>query len=132
MASKKEVTDRVNEVIWLLAKGVRPTDICQTESVKAWGVDERQVWRYIGKAYKYFEEKAQINRDMELGKILTQLDLLYRGAVLLAKETKDFASAAGILDKRAELIGLKTLKVDATGNMTHNVTFAAKEDIEKL
>jgi hypothetical protein len=106
-AHKKEVDDRVTHVISLLTVGARPTDIVHDSTVNGWGIEERQIWKYIGKAYKYFETQANINRDEELGTILEQYKFLY----LQMLRAKDYRGAGTILDKRAELIGLKTLRV---------------------
>ena len=126
--TKKEVQDRVNFIIAEIAKGTRPVTICQNKTVKGWNVDERQVWRYIGKAYRYFEKESSVNRDKELGKILERYEYLYNQAVAYAAETKDFGTAANILDKRAELIGLKKLQVDVGGDLKIKIDY--EDDIK--
>lgn len=125
---KKLIEERVSYIIDLFVVGAKPNEILQNPSVKAWGVSDRTLWTYIGKAYKYFETKANINRDEELGTILEQYKFLY----LQMLRAKDYRGAGTILDKRAELIGLKILKTDVSGEIKHHVTFAAKDDIEKL
>lgn len=125
---KKLIEERVSYIIDLFVIGAKPSEILQNPSVKAWGVSDRTLWTYIGKAYKYFETKANVNRDEELGQILDQYRFLY----LQMLRAKDYRGAGTILDKRAELIGLKIVKTDVSGQVNHKVTFAAKDDIEKL
>jgi hypothetical protein len=125
--TKKQVQERVNLIISLLAQGIRPTKICENAQVKEWNVSESQVWRYIGKAYKYFEGKANVERDKELGTILERYEFLYNRAVATAWETKDYGTAAGILDKRAELIGLKKIIVAGELNVTTEINLLPEE-----
>lgn len=108
-ATKKEIQERVDHIIKLMTLGVRSTDIQENATVKSWGVSTSRIWVYISRALEYFKTKANINRDGELGKILEQYDFLY----IQALKSEDYRLCVTILDKRAELIGLKTFRLDA-------------------
>lgn len=105
--TKKEAQDRATFVIALIATGLRATEIVEHEKVKGWGISEAQVYRYIRKAHTFFEERADINRNAELGATLEKYDHLYSKLV----KARDYRGAAQVLDKRSELIGLKKLLV---------------------
>ena len=104
-ATKKEVQDRVDYIIKLMAAGMRSTDILHNSTVKSWGVKDRNVWIYIDRALTYFKERANVDRDGELGKILEQYEMLF----IQAFESGDYRLCVTILDKRGELIGLKKI-----------------------
>lgn len=113
-ATKKEVQERVDVIIKLMAMGMRSSAIVQDATVKSWGITERNTWKYVEKALKYFQDKSNIDRDGELGKILEQYEFLYKATV----DEADYRAAAQILDKRADLIGLK--KIEFEGNIKHD------------
>lgn len=124
-ATKKEVQDRVDYVVRLMAAGMRSSDIIQNSSVKSWGVTDRQAWKYIDKALKYFKDKANIDRDGELGKILEQYEFLF----IQALKAEDYRLCVTILDKRGELIGLKRISVDVGGEI--GIKIKAPEGLNK-
>lgn len=103
MASHAEVKLRVNKVFELLVEGVSETKIIKELAEKeGWGVSERQMYNYIKKAQDLFEKEAKVHRSREFGKMLKQLDLLYRQTLKI----NDFKACRLILKDRKELLGM--------------------------
>lgn len=124
-ATKKEIQDRVDYIIKLMAAGVRSSDILENSRVKSWEKSDSTIWVYIDKALKYFKDKAKIDRDGELGKILEQYEFLF----IQALKAEDYRLCVTILDKRGELIGLKRISVDVGGEI--GIKIKAPEGLNK-
>jgi hypothetical protein len=97
-----EITLRVDAIYDLLLQGVGRRGIGQYADQHGWGVSARQIDTYIGRAKRLLAAQAERDRDLELGKALGQLDLLFMKA--LAAE--DRAEARVVLHERTELLGL--------------------------
>jgi hypothetical protein len=106
-ARKQLVLQRTLYIVEKIAGGMRPVNILQDKGVKAWGLSDGQVEKYIKKAHDHFRERANVNKDQEIGDAIAKYDLLIEKAM-----DKEYLKTAGMLiDKRAELIGLKKLIV---------------------
>lgn len=83
MAGDKKITnaeldERVSIIFELLCKGVTSHEIFQYVSKNyEWNVSERQLYNYLGKANEKFKELSEKHKDIEFGKSVTRLNLLF-------------------------------------------------------
>jgi hypothetical protein len=109
-ATKGETEKRILYIVELIAKGMRPVNIKQDKTVISWGVKPRRIETLISDAYAVIKERAKVDTDREIGDAIAKYDYLIEQAI-----EKGFLKTAGMLiDKRAELIGLKTFRADLT------------------
>ena len=104
-----EIARRVMIVQQLIIEGQRSPVIAQSLS-KKWDISERQVYEYIDKAWKAFEEKYLKDRDKLLGfHIAARLNLFRK-----AYDNQHWGVCRSILEDLAKLQGLYVNKVAFT------------------
>jgi len=101
-ATNFEVSKRVNKIYLFIIKGKSDDYICQYSS-KYWKVTERQLARYMERAVKKFEKKAEIQNNKELGKALAQSDDLYDRSY----QIENYSECRQVLRDRIELLRIK-------------------------
>jgi hypothetical protein len=73
-----EVENRVNEIFTALTKGISSVEMFQYVSEKfTWNVTSRQIYNYVQEANKKYTELAEKNKDVEFGKAVSRLTLLF-------------------------------------------------------
>lgn len=77
-SSKAEICKRVSRIFELMTQGFFDFEIVQNVSNnEGWNVSDRQIYNYISKANEMFSDYAKIKRDIELGKAITRLNVLF-------------------------------------------------------
>lgn len=112
MASKAEITLRVNQVFKLLLTGTETPEIRQFMADK-WGVAERTQFRYLARANEQLVAIAATQRDRERGRALARLNMLFRSALQL----QDYKTCLQVQREINTLLGLyapaqSTLRID--------------------
>jgi hypothetical protein len=97
-----EVAQRVDAIYDLLLQGVGRRGIAQYAEQHGWGVTARQIDTYIRRAKQLLAAQAAVDRDLELGKAVGRLELLFMKA--LAAE--DRPEARNVLKEGIALLGL--------------------------
>ncbi|HNX02201.1 MAG TPA: hypothetical protein PLE33_05865 [Candidatus Cloacimonas sp.] len=123
--TKQEVIDRVSIVITMKRQGYTFSQMFQFVTNPAtkkkdgstnglgWNITEGMLRKYIVKANAYFQKTADIDRLAELGLMIERNDESYR----LAYTSGDTRSLANLLRERAELLGLKKILVEHSGEI---------------
>lgn len=121
MSNRAEVLRRVETVESLLVMGFTRSDIIQFSTEKArppWGVNERQVDKYISKANKNLVLSAETHSEKELGILLRRLEDLYRRTLGI----QDYKAALAVLKERSETLGIKKQLSNISSDVTIHVT----------
>lgn len=123
--TKAEKEKRVSVIMQLICNGLGYNEICQYVSSKLdWDVSTRTISRYIRVASSYFIEKANIDRDKEIGKAIERLEHLLKNAMSI----KDLRFALQIMQEMNKLLGLyEAVKV----NMEHSGEVELIIDVEE-
>lgn len=103
MATHIEVRERVNKIFNLIVQG--GFEFCQVRTLaeeEGWGVTDRQLYNYIDKADDKFEELANIHREKEFGRAISNLNLLFKEAF---KES-DYRTCLAVIKERNKLLGM--------------------------
>lgn len=116
--TKAEKEKRVTEVVNLLLKGVKRSDILQYAIKSRWDVSDAMVDKYIRQATEAIKESAEIDRDYEIALAKERYEYLYMQNIV----KKDYRSAAQVVKMKAELQGIEApKKLDHTGELTFNI-----------
>ena len=145
-ANKQQLEERVLEVSKQLLRGIPSKRICQLMSVK-WEVSERQINRYISKAYtmwhKEYQKRLKSGLDYHMAIRMKLYEEAYKGKTI--KETRlekgkyiitekfvdqDFRLCLEIAKDIAKLEGLYVEKHDVNVKGEHRIIVEAPEDIE--
>ena len=113
-SSAAEVERRISTVIELLLSGWKRRQILQYGSKIGWNVTDRQIDTYIAAAYEEIDKGFESDREKILRKTVSQYELIYRNLM----KAKDYRGAASVLDKIAEITGVKVHKVEHSGHLT--------------
>jgi len=115
-SGKITVDLRINIVYRLLLKGIDPVDIVQYCSKKTeWGVGDRQIYKYIEKAYERLEENSKFVQTRELGRSLSRLHNLYSQSMAI----QDYKTALAVQKEINTLLGLEApKKLNVEGALT--------------
>jgi hypothetical protein len=109
------VRRRVNEVLRILLLGGDFEEVKQYAAAQSWNVCDRQLRRYIERAYKGLSEHTKRDQKQLLGRHLMQRRALYARAV----KTNDLRAALAVLKDEAALQGLYEM-VNAEQEEKHN------------
>ncbi len=101
-SDKATVSRRVQDVVRLLLAGAEFAEIRQYASALEWGVSDRQLRRYVERAYKRLAKSTARDRDQLLGRHLMQRRALYARSI----KGNDLRTALQILRDEANLQGL--------------------------
>jgi len=102
-----EFQKRIGIVTDMLLSGLTRGEILQNGSSLDWNVSDRSIDEYISKARVVIDELGRERADMLYTKVITRLNYMYKKLV----NVKDYKGAAGVLDKIADVAGLKVNKV---------------------
>jgi len=127
-----EVQSRVNIIFEMLVAGASRSQVLQFAAKEdpengkhAWGLSDRAIDDYIAKANALFSAQSKTERDLEIGKILTRYNSIYRKCIA----AKDMRGALAAQQAVARLLGLDApAKID----MTNFVTIEDVMNREKL
>ena len=113
--SSDTVTEqRIVSVVEFLLRGMNRREIlqfvAQNEEYK-WDVTASQIDNYIREAKKIIAESGVFNKDEEAGKAIERLNNLYRKAY----SKGDFRACLAIQKELSELVGLKVMNIDHSG-----------------
>ena len=121
-SNNAEYKRRINELFNMLLNGLARHEILQYVSDKAkWGVDERQIDRYIFEARKLFEQYAKEDRDDFIKESKARLHDLYK----LNKVKKDYKECRLCIETKNKVLGYEKLNVIMEKDLS-------EEDIDKL
>lgn len=109
------VRRRVNEVLRILLLGGDFEEVKQYAAAQSWNVCDRQLRRYIERAYDGLSEHTKRDQKQLLGRHLMQRRALYARAV----KTNDLRAALAVLKDEAALQGLYEF-VNAEQEEKHN------------
>jgi hypothetical protein len=101
-ATKAEITKRVKEVLDLIVAGAEPYEIVQYSSENGWGVGERQIRKYVTKAYEAIAAATEKDRERLINRHIAQRRNLYARALNLG----DLRTALAAAKDEAELLDL--------------------------
>jgi hypothetical protein len=101
-----EVEDRVRDVFNLLLLGANRRKILQYAS--KWGISDRQVDRYIGRANEEFKHTATRDRDLNFGKASARLEHLFATAM----QAHELRQALAVEREIISLHGLRDLELE--------------------
>lgn len=122
------VRKRVEEVLQLRLLGAEFTDIRQHASAQAWGVSDRQLWRYVAKGDKILAKTLEQDREKLLNRHIAQRRALYARAMAVS----DYRTALATLRDDAELLGLYPPKrSEHTGKDGRPIEVTNVSDIER-
>ena len=145
-ANKQQLEERVLEVSKQLLRGIPSKRICQLMSVK-WEVSERQINRYISKAYtmwhKEYQKRLKSGLDYHMAIRMKLYEEAYKGKTI--KETRlekgkyitteksvdqDFRLCLEIAKDIAKLEGLYVDKYEGKIKEEHRIIVEVPEDFE--
>jgi hypothetical protein len=119
-SNRTTVLHRVQEIYQLLLAGAEFADIRQYASERNWNVSERQIQRYIERAYQRFEQQSHRNRKQLWGRHLMQRRAIYARCM----KSGDLRTALHVLKDEASLQGIyPETKISATTTTTINHQF---------
>jgi hypothetical protein len=128
-ATNVQLEERVAIVFEALTKGVSTTEMLQYVAAKHdWKVNGRQVYNYIQKANEKFKKLADKKKDVEFGKAITRLSMLFEKSLKI----QDFKTCLSIQKEINTMFGNhESSKVDLTTNgkdlnKTINITYNDK------
>jgi hypothetical protein len=101
-ANKATSIRRTQEITRLVLAGAEFPEIRQYASDQGWDLSERQIRRYLRRAYQELAQSAHRNRDELLGRHLMQRRALYARAL----KQQDIKTALSVLKDEASLEGL--------------------------
>lgn len=105
---------RVATVYRLLLSGLRRGEIIRYVAEKTdWGVSDRTIEKYIQRATAQIAEVTKEEMDAARGMAYKRLDTLYYKSLLI----NDYKTALAVQKEMNDLFGLKTVKVEHSGDM---------------
>lgn len=105
--TKVERDQRIRKVVELLTFGLRPHSIWQYVSEKTdWEISIRTVHRYIKAATAIIRTESHTDRELETGKALERLDILFQRNMTI----QDFKAALAVTKTRIDMLGLAAPK----------------------
>ncbi len=99
---------RINMVYEMLLSGLSRYEISTNLEKQGIKVTYRQITNYISDATKLINEDYSENRETVRNKFLAQYNLLLKKCIL----SKDYKTAASILEKQSKMIGVAEPKED--------------------
>lgn len=121
---------RVNMVYEMLLSGLSRYEITANLEKQGIKVTYRQTTNYISNATKLINQDYIENREAARNKFLAQYNLLLKKCIL----SKDFKTAASILEKQSKMIGVYEPSDNNISNNTLKIehTFVDKKDDDDL
>ncbi|MEX2170036.1 MAG: hypothetical protein WD851_12065 [Pirellulales bacterium] len=119
-SDKATVMKRVQEVLRLLLAGGEYEDISQYAADRDWKLSERQLRRYMERAYKRLASTTQRDQNQLLGRHLMQRRALYARSL----KANDMRTALQVLRDEALLEGLYPSTKSATTTSSRNVPYS--------
>jgi len=105
-ADKQETTRRLMQIAEWMLDGESVSRIIQYSSTN-WNIGERQVYNYIEKARKRWDEICNKQFESNLSWHLLTRERLYQKCI----KKEDYSNARQILDSIADLQGLKEIRI---------------------
>ena len=97
---------RKNQVVDLLLKGAKRSQIIDYANKRNWGVKPRMIDKYIEKATAIIRESSVVDREYEIALAKQRLEWLYMQNVA----TQDLREARAVVKTKSELLGLEAPK----------------------
>lgn len=125
IADKATVEQRIELVYRLILDGWESTAIVQNSTVKAWGLKNRQVWAYIGRARTRMKKELAKYRKVALEEHIAARRKLRR-------EASDGRLALEVLRDEAKLLGLYAPEKKEISGTVVTVNFMSNIDDDNL
>jgi len=101
-ADTAEAAKRVEEILRIRLDGAQFHDVVQFSADSGWGIEERQIRKYIARADELLVERLEKKRKPVIARHIAQRQALFARAVNAA----DLRTALAILDSECKLRGL--------------------------
>lgn len=103
-ATKTEIATRIEEILCIRLDGAQFHDVVQYGAQKGWGVNDRQLWKYIRKADDLLVERQERKR----GRLIARHIAMRESLVARSINAADYGTALRILSDLAKLQDLYT------------------------
>lgn len=101
--TKAELTRRIETVVTLVLSGLRPREIWRFVTEKSdWGISERSLSRYLGKANESIALVAEENAERQMALARARLMDLYKRSINI----QDYKTSLSVLRESIKLNGL--------------------------
>jgi hypothetical protein len=128
-STRRQVNERIEEVVRLRLLGYELRDIAQQSAVKGWGVRTRRLQQYIRAADDLLARQIEQDREKLIALHISRRVNLFR----LAVEEQEFRTALATLCDLAKLQGLyPARKLDVPDSKPQVIPPMSQEDRDKL